>query len=89
MSTEIKSHKGYPRSSTSTLLIPPKHRSDYRTNADVEISVKSQTSSPQGNASVRYPVGGIFIGSPLPLSGSLQGVAKRIDVTSLQRSSVF
>src|SRR5215203_6460479 len=34
MSTEIKSHKGYPRSSPPTLLVLPKHRSDYRTNAD-------------------------------------------------------
>src|SRR5918995_2656922 len=36
MSTEIKSHKGYPRSSTPTLLGLPKHRGDYRTNADNE-----------------------------------------------------
>src|SRR5215203_5868148 len=36
MSTEIKSHKGYPRSSTPTLLVLTKHGSDYRTNADDE-----------------------------------------------------
>src|ERR687897_2091095 len=36
MSTEIKSHTGYPRSSTPTLLVLPTHRSDYRINADDE-----------------------------------------------------
>jgi hypothetical protein len=54
-----------------------------------KIPVKAQTSSTQHNASVRYPVGGIFIGSPLPLFGGLQVVAYRINITPLQRSGIF
>jgi hypothetical protein len=64
------------------LLVLPAHRGYNRTNADEEYEedplkaqTMTQTSSPQSNASVRYPVGGIFIGSPLPLFGALQGVA--------------
>src|SRR5215211_5697934 len=59
------------------------------TTSTRKIPVKAQTSSPQSNASIRYPVCGIFIGCQLPLFGGLQGVAQRINVTSPQRSSVF
>ena len=40
----------------------------------------TQRSSPQSNASVRYPVGGIFIELSIPLSVALEGTASKMNV---------
>jgi hypothetical protein len=51
----------------------------------VNAQAMTQTSSPQSNASVRYPLGGILIEPPHPLSGDLRDAARKMNVPATIR----